>query len=81
MDTMTIHGIQNELLTDGEGRIFGKNDTQGYLISVNAHNAIKLSELMKSTGNLVAEFVEEGVLIRNPQTQQHDENTVFAVMW
>lgn len=80
-ETMRIHGIDTTLLTDGEGKIYGRNDPQGYKVSVNPHNAIKLSELMQTTGHLTAEFIEDGVLIRNPANQKHDDNTVFAIMW
>lgn len=79
---MRIFRIEDALLTDGEGRIFGRDPDKGYLLQVNAHNAIKLSELMKVSDKLIAEFdpTEDHVTITSPDTQKHDDNTVFAML-
>lgn len=78
---MRIFRIEDSLITEGEGKIFGRWE-KGYLLQVNAHNAIKLSELMQQSGHLVAEFEidDPHVLISCPENQKHDDNTVFAIL-
>ena len=79
---MRIFRIEDALLTDGEGRFFGRDSENGYLLQVNAHNSAKLSELMQVSDHLVAEFhnTEDHVSITSPKTHHINEITIFAIL-
>lgn len=79
---MRIFRIEDALLREGEGRIYGRDSETGYLLQVNAHNAAKLSELMQGSDHLVAEFdnTEDHVTITSPKTHKDNEITIFAML-
>lgn len=77
---MRVFKIDDSLLTEGEGRIFGRWENP-YRLSVNDRNAKKLSALMKVSGHLVAEFESDAphvLIFCGKNAERTDDNTIFA---
>ena len=76
---MRVFRIEDALLTDGEGKIYGRDSEKGYHLSVNDRNAEKLRTLMNQSDHIVAEFhANDKVSITSRDLPQGDDYTVFA---
>ena len=76
---MRVFGIEDALLTNGEGKVYGRDREEGYHLSMNDRNAAKLRTLMNQSDHIVAEFhKDDKVSITSRDTPEGDDYTVFA---